>query len=182
MHGLKRGNQPEKKQKGSHAMTARKIQIFSLLFAMFAAISAIFAVGADAGYQNGLFFSPAGGNEKADFAQQTDEAQEVIALQLAALQARDAEGAYALTSGRLHRASASANDFLGNMRAAYRPLYNHEQVDFVNAQQIGNTLVQTVSLTDRHGNSYLVFYRLVLQDGELRINSITYSPAGGQAI
>lgn len=79
-------------------------------------------------------------------AMETVAAEEVISRQMEAISARDAEMAYALTTGALHKKFNTAGQFLTEMRFFYRPVYNHQSYKFLEQTKSGDDLIQKVEV------------------------------------
>lgn len=100
---------------------------------------------------------------------------ELIREQLTAIRARDAEQAFALTTGALHEKYDTAGKFLSEMRFMYRPVYNHESYRFLEQVETDTGgLIQRVEVEYPHGDPTVVIYRLKrTADGEWAIDSFS---------
>ena len=101
--------------------------------------------------------------------------QTLIADQLDAIRERDADMAYALTTGPVHEKFESAREFFTDIRYSYRPLYNHKTFRFLD-QRVTETggLVQRVEVTYTQSRPAIVIYKLERNpDGAWAIGSFT---------
>ncbi len=102
----------------------------------------------------------------------SNPAHELIRRQLSAISDRDADLAYALTTDHFHEKFDTAKEFLSHLRFELRPIYNHENVTFLEQHQTQRGLVQKVKMEDRYGEPVTVIYRLMQQDeGQWLIDS-----------
>lgn len=93
--------------------------------------------------------------------QDNQEIRQLISEQLDAIRDRDAEQAYALTTGVLHDKFDTASKFLSDMRFSYRPVYNHESYRFLDQSETETGgLIQRVEMSYTHGDPAIVIYRL----------------------
>lgn len=93
--------------------------------------------------------------------QDNQDIRQLISDQLDAIRERDAEHAYALTTGALHEKFETPNKFLNDMRFSYRPVYNHESYRFLDQSETETGgLIQRVEVTYTHGDPAIVIYRL----------------------
>lgn len=101
--------------------------------------------------------------------------QKLISDQLDAIRERDADLAYALTTGALHRKYETAGQFLSEMRFSYRPVYNHESYRFLDQTETETgSLIQRVEVSYTHGDPTVVIYRLQrTPEGDWGIDSFT---------
>lgn len=96
----------------------------------------------------------------------SDPVHQIIREQLAAIQKRDADKAFALTTDKFHDKYDSALDFLAKMRIDHRTIYNYKRYSFLEPENDReDRAVQRVRITDRYGHSAIVIYRLVQQPG-----------------
>lgn len=87
--------------------------------------------------------------------------QGLITRQLDAINERDADKAYALTTGTFHDKFKSAAQFLSEMRFSYRPVYNHESFRFLDQTETETGgLIQRVEMTSTHDDPVIVIYKL----------------------
>ena len=87
--------------------------------------------------------------------------QELITKQLQAISERDADLAYGLTTGNLHKKYDTAGKFLAEMRFSYRPVYNHQSFRFLDQTETDTGgLIQRVEVTYTDGDPTVVIYRL----------------------
>lgn len=90
-----------------------------------------------------------------------DAIQNIIKSQLDAIRKRDADHAYALTTGTFHEKFDTAGKFLSEMRFFYRPVYNHESYRFLDQTETETGgLIQRVEVNYTHGEPTIVIYRL----------------------
>ncbi len=101
--------------------------------------------------------------------------QSLISDQLDAIRERDADLAFALTTGTFHEKFDSANEFMSDMRFSYRPIYNHKTYRFLDQIETETGgLVQRVEVTYTRGAPATVIYRLQRNpDGAWAISSFT---------
>ncbi len=101
--------------------------------------------------------------------------QSLISDQLDAIRERDADLAFALTTGTFHEKFDSANEFMSDMRFSYRPIYNHKTYRFLDQIETETGgLVQRVEVTYARGEPATVIYRLQRNpDGAWAISSFT---------
>lgn len=100
----------------------------------------------------------------------------LIESQMDAIKKRDAEAAYALTTGTFHKKYDTAGEFLTGMRFHFRPLYNHESFRFLDQSETQTgALIQRLEVDYSHGTTpTVVIYRLQRDDaGEWRIDSFS---------
>jgi len=108
--------------------------------------------------------------------QDTAAIQALIKSQLEAIKKRDAETAYALTTGAFHKKYDTAGEFLTGMRFHFRPLYNHESFRFLDQSETQTgALIQRLEVEYSHGMApTVVIYRLQRDDeGEWRVDSFS---------
>lgn len=111
--------------------------------------------------------------------------QSLISDQLDAIRERDADLAFALTTGMFHEKFDSATAFMSDMRFSYRPIYNHKTYRFLDQVETETGgLVQRVEVTYAHGAPATVIYRLQRNpDGAWAISSFAVlGGEGGQDI
>lgn len=101
--------------------------------------------------------------------------QSLISDQLDAIRARDADLAFALTTGVAHEKFDNAREFMSDIRFSYRPLYNHKTYRFLEQTDASaGGLVQRVEVTYARGKPATVVYRLQRNpDGAWAIGSFT---------
>ncbi len=99
----------------------------------------------------------------------------LISGQLDAIRARDADMAFALTTGLVHDKFDNARAFLSDIRFSYRPLYHHQSFRFLDRSETGNgELVQRVEVTYAQGAPAVVIYRLARNpEGAWAISAFT---------
>lgn len=89
------------------------------------------------------------------------EIRDIITKQLKAISARDADMAYALTTGTFYKKFNTAGEFLREMRFSYRPVYNHESFRFLDQTPTGaHSLIQRVEVSYTSGDPTVVIYKL----------------------
>lgn len=106
--------------------------------------------------------------------------ENLIGDQLDAIRERDADLAFALTTGAFHEKFGSANEFMSDMRFSYRPIYHHKTYRFLDRVETETGgLVQRVEVTYAHGRPATVIYRLQRNpDGAWAISS--FAVLGGE--
>ncbi len=106
--------------------------------------------------------------------------QSLISDQLDAIRERDADLAFALTTGTFHEKFDSATAFMSDMRFSYRPIYNHKTYRFLDQVETETGgLVQRVEVTYARGAPAMVIYRLQRNpDGAWAISS--FAVLGGE--
>ena len=106
--------------------------------------------------------------------------QSLISDQLDAIRERDADLAFALTTGMVHEKFDSATEFMSDMRFSYRPIYNHKTYRFLDQVETETGgLVQRVEVTYARGEPATVIYRLQRNpDGAWAISS--FAVLGGE--
>ena len=104
----------------------------------------------------------------------------LISEQLDAIRERDADLAFALTTGTFHEKFDSATEFMSDMRFSYRPIYNHKTYRFLDQVETETGgLVQRVEVTYARGAPATVIYRLQRNpDGAWAISS--FAVLGGE--
>ncbi len=134
---------------------------------------------AGANDQNSLFYGPFPAVQSASLQTsgnaETREIQDLITKQLQAISDRDADMAYALTTGTFHKKFDTAGEFLTEMRFSYRPVYNHKSFRFLDQTETETGgLIQRVEVSYTDGDPTIVIYRLQLdQSGKWGIDSFT---------
>lgn len=108
-----------------------------------------------------------------------DPVQGLIIRQLAAIKARDAQEAFALTSASIHDKYKNAKNYLGHMRFEFRSLYNHEDFQFLDRHNIGADLIQKVQITNMNNEPVLVIFKLVPDDAKSWVID-SFSVIGGE--
>ena len=94
-------------------------------------------------------------------AHDSETIKDLITQQLDAISARDADLAYALTTGTFHKKFDTAGKFLSEMRFSYRPVYNHESFRFLDQTETETGgLIQRVEISYTHGDPVIVIYKL----------------------
>ena len=110
-----------------------------------------------------------------------DPVRDLIAQQMEAIRARDADQAFDHTKAAFHDHYNTAQNFLSHVRFEYRPLYNHKGFSFLDSHEIdGGGLLQKVEVEDRYGNTPVtVIFRLQHQEnGQWLIDSFTMLGGG----
>lgn len=106
-------------------------------------------------------------------AEQTgNKAHDLIRKQLTAIKARDADLAWSLATVDFHEKFETGKEFLTHLRLRLRPLYNNEDVTFLDQADTQEGIIQKVEIDEHNGEPVTVIYRLEEQeDGELLIDS-----------
>lgn len=105
----------------------------------------------------------------------TPDIREVIRRQLDAIQSRNADAAYALTTNDFHNKFDNASKFLSHVRFEYRAIYNHDSYRFIDSDGADKAGTQAVRIHDRYGGDPVtVIFRMELQpDGQWLIDGVT---------
>lgn len=114
-----------------------------------------------------------------------DAIQSLITDQLEAIRERDADMAYALTTGLMHEKFHNAGEYFTAIRFSHRALYNHKSFRFLDqSQNDASNSVQRVEVTFTQGRPAIVIYRLERNpEGAWAIDSFTVVDANeGQDI
>ncbi len=97
---------------------------------------------------------------------------ELIRQQLAAIKARDADLAWSLTTVKFHEKFETGKEFLTHLRLKLRPVYNHDEIEFLDQSETENGYIQRVEIDEHNGEPVTVIYRLEKQEsGEMLIDS-----------
>ncbi|HEY0902112.1 MAG TPA: DUF4864 domain-containing protein [Micavibrio sp.] len=101
--------------------------------------------------------------------------QQLISGQLDAIRERDADMAYALTTGSVHEKFTNAREFMTAVRFSHRALYDHQSFRFLDqTKTTDGGLLQRVEVSYAHGAPSLVIYRLERNpEGAWAISSFT---------
>lgn len=91
-------------------------------------------------------------------------ARELIIQQLHAIETRDADLAWSLTTSEFRKKFGSDKEFLSHLRFRQRSLYNHDGFTFLDQQSTEAGLIQKVRMDNRYGDPVTVIYRLEKQD------------------
>lgn len=113
-----------------------------------------------------------------------DSARDAIRRQMEAIRARDAAGAFALTTAGFHEDYKDAGDFLGSIRTESRILYNFADFRFLDGHVTDDAAVQRLEVYDRFRDDPVsVIFRLQRQeDGQWLIDSFAVLDADAQPI
>ncbi|MBI4031842.1 MAG: DUF4864 domain-containing protein [Proteobacteria bacterium] len=126
----------------------------------------------------------AAGRGAQDMMAALDPVRGAIRRQMEAIRARDAAGAFALTTAGFHEDYKNAGDFLGRIRAENRILYNYADFRFLDGHVTDNAAVQRLEVHDRfRDDPVTVIFRLQRQeDGQWLIDSFAVLDADAQPI
>lgn len=103
---------------------------------------------------------------------ETNRVHDLIRKQLSAIKARDADTAWSLATVDFHEKFETGKEFLTHLRLRLRPLYNNENVKFLDQADTQEGIIQRVEIDEHNGEPVTVIYRLEEQDnGELLIDS-----------
>ncbi len=122
------------------------------------------------------------GAEPAPSPEEARELRRVIAAQLAAFQADDAERAFSHASPSIREMFVTADYFMAMVRGSYPVVYRHRSVAFFVPERMGSEMVQRARLTDQAGAPWLAVYSLQRQpDRSWRINGCVVTRDGGRS-
>ncbi len=122
------------------------------------------------------------GAESAPSPEEARELRRVIAAQLAAFQADDAERAFSHASPSIREMFVTADYFMAMVRGSYPVVYRHRSVAFFVPERMGSEMVQRARLTDQAGAPWLAVYSLQRQpDRSWRINGCVVTRDGGRS-
>ncbi|OHV81215.1 DUF4864 domain-containing protein [Rhizobium sp. LCM 4573] len=103
------------------------------------------------------------------------EAQAVIAEQIDALMANDAEKAYSHASPGIRSLYPDKDRFLDMVRRSYPPVYQAGNYAFGRSKLVGGgeMVLQEVMITDPKGKDWTVIYELrLMDDGSYKVNGV----------
>jgi len=113
--------------------------------------------------------------------QDTRDAQQVVAAQLAAFAADDAERAFSYATEAIRARFGTAAHFVRMVRGAYPVVYRPSGVIFLKPEAADDELVQPVHMTDLSGTTWLAVYQLLRQaDKSWRIGGCVLMPHAGK--
>lgn len=101
-----------------------------------------------------------------------DAARDVIRSQLEAFQAEDVERAYAFASPSIQRQFGDPENFGAMVRGGYPMVWKPAETAFLDAEPLGDGLIQRLRIVDQAGQPYIAEYRMTLIDGEWRISGV----------
>ncbi|MEM6781827.1 MAG: DUF4864 domain-containing protein [Pseudomonadota bacterium] len=84
----------------------------------------------------------------------------IIEKQLRAFREKDAERAYKYNSSTFQSRYRDEEHFLTMMRLTYNPLTSHKSYSFLDQSEIGDTLIQKVSMVNKDGSSVIMMVYL----------------------
>jgi hypothetical protein len=86
--------------------------------------------------------------------------QAAIRGQLHALAQDDAEAAFALSTPSIRSQMGSPENFLRVIKEDYSPMYRHLVVIFSAPENLGDSIIQIVRLTDRESRVWMAIYSM----------------------
>ncbi|MEO8836901.1 MAG: DUF4864 domain-containing protein [Caldimonas sp.] len=107
----------------------------------------------------------------------------VVAAQLDALAADDAERAFSYAAPAIRAQFRTPERFMAMVRAGYPAVYRPATITFLQPVRVEGQLVQGVHLTDAEGALWLAIYRLERQpDKSWRISGCDVRPGSGRLV
>lgn len=86
--------------------------------------------------------------------------QAAVRGQLQALAQDDAESAFALSTPSIRSQMGSPENFLRVIKEEYSPMYRHLIVIFSAPENLGDSIIQIVRLTDRESRVWMAIYSM----------------------
>ena len=100
------------------------------------------------------------------------EMQAVIAAQLDAFSAEDAEAAYAFAAPSIQRMFPHPSLFMRMVERGYAPVYAAQSFDFTGAAVTARGPAQTLDIVDGDGGVWSALYTFIELEDELRITGV----------
>lgn len=112
-----------------------------------------------------------------------DRARSVIQSQLDAFKAKSPADAYEFAAPNVRRIFPTPDVFGKMVRRGYPMVWNPSDTKFLDAEKLGDSLIQRLRLIDQRGQAFIAEYMMVMVEGEWRIAgvSITRDTATAEA-
>ena len=101
-----------------------------------------------------------------------EEARAVIQSQLSAFEDEAVDTAYGFAAPNIQRIFPTPEVFGRMVRNGYPMVWNPSETSFLDAEQRGDTIVQSLRIVDQAGSSFIAEYQMVMIDGEWRISGV----------
>lgn len=118
-----------------------------------------------------MAFSPVAG-------QANDAARSVISSQIDAFLKDDFVTAFDFASPMIKGIFGTPERFGAMVRNGYPMVWRPADVEFLNSEERGSTVIQTVKITDGNGRLFFLEYELIETDADWLINGVRIEEAG----